>query len=201
MAPWPGSATVWLWSSSSSLSSLSPSGPEAPVKASAGLPALSAAPHPVLGNVRTLDTCPATCGKPERPPLLCHGTHSAALARRGLAGAAGGGLRAWVPGGLCDSCFPWPLLPSPRLSPAGRMWGFASLSTASPFHISSLQAGFPLLAPCSQCLLPGAPCSLLRRTKPSKAWLLGKGVIQEPGLVRPKHTCMLYPNIIPASVS
>lgn len=61
------------------LSSLSPSGPEVPVKASAGRPTLSAAPHPVLGNVRTLDTSTATCGEPGWPPLLCYGTHSAVL--------------------------------------------------------------------------------------------------------------------------
>lgn len=137
MAPWPGSATVWLWSSSSSLTSLPPSGPEILPRPLLGYQP-SAAPHPVLGNALTLDTCPATCGKPERPPLLCHGPHSD--------GAAAGGLRAWVPGGLSNSNFPWPLLPSPRLSPAGQMWGFTSLSTASPFHISSLQVGFPLLA-------------------------------------------------------
>lgn len=56
------------------LSSLSLSGPEVPIKASAGLPALLAAPHPVVGTVRILDTNAATCGEPERPPLLCHGT-------------------------------------------------------------------------------------------------------------------------------
>ena len=193
-APRPGSAAVWLGSPLLSLGSLSPCGPEAPVQASAGPPA--------LWGLWTHDLICGLWGA--RAATAVHHAAQGASLGGGLLERWGGGLQTcfWG-GGLDNSLFPQVLPPSSRLSPeAVNVQLLISLSTSISLP------RFPLLSAGSTCITvppPQSHCVLSAMEKlwsePSKAWVLESGGTQESGLLRPKYTCMLYSLIIPVSVS